>query len=180
MDEHESLQRAIHEKVALGAYDPRWPLMFEEERNRLSALFPDDFMAIEHIGSTAVPGLRAKPIIDVLAGVESIARGDLLMDPLCRSMYVTSAEFNATLKNRRWLMRWADGRRTHHLHLVEYRGPEWSERLAFRDMLRSDLGFAARYEQLKARLAKDFSDDREAYTAAKSQFVREAISNGAR
>ncbi len=180
MDEQESLHQAIHEKVALGAYDPRWPLMFEEERDRLFALFPDDFMAIEHIGSTAVPGLSAKPIIDMLAGVEALSRADLLMEPLRHSMYTTSAEFNATLENRRWLMRWADGRRTHHLHIVEYLGPEWSERLAFRDMLRSDPGLAVRYEQLKARLAKDFSDDREAYTAAKSVFVREAISSGPR
>ena len=111
MDEQESLRRAIYEKVDLREYDPRWPLMFEAERDRLFALFPNAFMELEHIGSTAVPGLSAKSIIDILAGVASISRADLLIDSLCRSKYTTSAEFNATLKNRRWLMRWANGRR---------------------------------------------------------------------
>ena len=175
MDEQESLHRAIYEKVDLSEYDPQWPLLFEAERDRLFALCPDDFMAVEHIGSTAVRGLSAKPIIDILAGVESISRADLLVAPLCRSKYTTSAEFNATLQNRRWLMRWANGRRTHHLHIVVYGESEWAARLAFRDALRSDPGLVIRYEQLKARLAMEFSNDREAYTAAKSKFVRDVI-----
>lgn len=72
MTEHESLQAAIHEEVALRAYDPHWPAMFEAERERLRLLFPDDFIAIEHMGSTAVPGLAAKPVIDILGGVASM------------------------------------------------------------------------------------------------------------
>ncbi|MEX0730269.1 MAG: GrpB family protein [Aquisalimonadaceae bacterium] len=175
MDEQGSLNRAINEEIELSEYDPLWPMRFEEERDRLLSLFPDEFMAIEHFGSTAVPGLSGKPIIDILAGVESISRADALIDPMCRSKYITSAEFNATLKDRRWLMRWANGRRTHHLHIVVYRGPEWWARLAFRDALRSDPHLAARYEQRKKQLAKEFSDDREAYTEAKTEFVREVI-----
>lgn len=109
MDETESLNRAIHEEVALFPYDPTWPTLFEKERARLLDLFPDEFLAIEHIGSTAVPDLSAKPIIDILAGVDSISRADELLEPLCRAKYATSKEYNASLVGRRWLMRWAEG-----------------------------------------------------------------------
>ncbi|EDM48720.1 GrpB family protein [Marinobacter algicola] len=175
MNDEKSLHNAIYEGVALSPYDPKWPSMFEVERSRLFSLFPDQFAAIEHFGSTAVPGLSAKPIIDILAGVESMSQADSLIKPLCRSKFTTSAEFNATLQDRRWLMRWADGHRTHHLHLVVHGGSQWQRRLAFRDALRSNEELAKRYEQLKKRLVAEFSSNREAYTEAKAEFVREVL-----
>lgn len=175
MDEAESLNRAIHEEVALFPYDANWPAMFEDERNRLLHVFPRDFLAIEHIGSTAVPGLSAKPIIDILAGVDSMSCADELMEPLCQAKYTTSMEFNASLVRRRWLMRWAEGRRTHHLHLVVYGSHEWCQRLAFRNLLRVDTELAERYEENKQWWANKFRTDREAYTAAKTSFIREAL-----
>lgn len=177
MNVRESLDNAIYEEVELCAYNPEWPCMFEAERSRLLALFPGEFLAIEHFGSTAIPGLIAKPVIDILAGVESISQADALIEPLCRSKYTTSAEFNSTLRNRRWLMRWANGHRTHHLHLVVHGESEWQRRLVFRDVLRSNSELAARYTQLKRRLAEEFKTDREAYTKAKSQFVLEVLEN---
>ncbi|MBB3232039.1 GrpB family protein [Halomonas stenophila] len=175
MDEEESLNRAIHEEVALFPYNANWPSMYEAERGRLLRLFPDDFLAIEHFGSTAVPGLSAKPIIDILAGVDSISRADELMEPLCHAKYTTSMEFNASLVGRRWLMQWAEGRRTHHLHLVVYGGQEWKRRLAFRDIHRANTELAEQYEQNKGLWAAEFKSDRGGYTAAKSDFVREAL-----
>lgn len=177
MDEQQSLHDAIHEDVELVAYDPSWVARFAAERDRLFALFPDDFIAIEHFGSTAVPGLSAKPIVDILAGVGSMAHADTLMEPLCRARYTTSAEFNARLRERRWLMRWANGHRTHHLHIVVYDGSEWRRRLRFRDALRADSALAARYEQHKKQLAAALKTDREAYTDAKSEFVREVLAD---
>lgn len=167
-----SLQAAIHEEVALRAYDPRWPGLFEAERERLLSLFPDDLIAIEHIGSTAVPELVAKPVIDILAGVASMAAARALVGPLCAEGYTASAEFNATLADRQWLMRWAGGHRTHHLHLVVHGGPVWAQRLRFRDALRADAALAARYAALKAELAARHPGDREAYTEGKAAFVR--------
>lgn len=179
MDEQHSLRDAIHEEVALAPYDACWGTQFAAERDRLFGLFPGNFIAIEHFGSTAVPGLSAKPIIDILAGVESMSHADTLIEPLCRAKYTTSAEFNATLQERRWLMRWSKGHRTHHLHIVVYDGSEWRRRLAFRDALRSDPALAARYEQHKQRLVTEVGTDREAYTDAKSEFVREVLANSA-
>lgn len=177
MNEEESLHRAINEQVAIFPYDKAWPLLFEQERDRLLHLFPDDFLAIEHIGSTAVSDLSAKPIIDILAGVEAIPRADALIEPLCQAKYTTSMEFNASLVGRRWLMRWADGCRTHHLHLVVYGSKEWQQRLAFRDRLRANAEIALQYEQHKQRWAAEFRSDREAYTAAKGDFIRETLKN---
>ena len=122
-------------------------------RDRLVDLFPDQFLDVQHFGSTAVPGMPAKPIIDLLAGVGSMAIADSLVEPLLKSGYTTSAEFNSTLNDRRWFMRWAEGRRTHHLHLVVLGGSEWRRRLRFRDLLRADPELAHRYALLKKELA---------------------------
>jgi GrpB-like predicted nucleotidyltransferase (UPF0157 family) len=175
MDERESLKRAIYEEVSLAPYNPQWPSLFAAERDRLIRLFPAQLLCVEHFGSTAIPGMPAKPIIDLLGGVESMAVADALVEPLLQSGYTTSAEFNATLADRRWFMRWASGQRTHHLHLVVMSGAEWRQRLQFRDELRSDARLAQRYALLKAELAAQHSKDREAYTDAKAEFVRSVI-----
>jgi GrpB-like predicted nucleotidyltransferase (UPF0157 family) len=171
-DDAQSLNAAINEPVSLHASDPTWARAFERERSRLLATAPGAFLAIEHIGSTAVPGLAAKPIIDILAGVATLDGVDALVDRLCEHGYTTSREFNATLVDRRWLMRWKDGHRTHHLHIVAHRGTAWRERIGFRDALRADAALAQRYADLKNALAVKHHADREAYTDAKADFVR--------
>ena len=176
MDEQESLHAAIHETVTLHDYDACWPDLFEAERERLFTALPGKFLAIEHIGSTAIPGLVAKPIIDLLAGVKSMAAAQAVAKPLCGSGYTTSAEFNATLTDRQWFMRWAEGHRTHHLHVVVHNGSVWQERLRFRDALRSNPQLAQQYADLKFQLARAHQDDREAYTDAKADFVRHVLS----
>lgn len=128
-------------------------------------------MAIEHIGSTAVVGMVAKPVIDLMAGVDTLDDADALVDRLCDNGYTTSREFNATLTDRKWLMRWRDGHRTHHLHIVVMDGVPWRDRLAFRDALRGDPALARRYAELKADLAARHDADRKAYTDAKAEFV---------
>jgi GrpB-like predicted nucleotidyltransferase (UPF0157 family) len=175
--ESESLKRAIQEEVALVPYDPQWQSLFQAERERLVGLFPSQFLEIQHFGSTAIPGMPAKPVIDLLAGVESMAVADSLVEPLLNSSYTTSAEFNATLVDRRWFMRWANGRRTHRLHIFVHGGAEWRRRLRFRDMLRTDAELAHRYALLKEELAAQHSVDREAYTCAKSEFVVAVVGN---
>lgn len=176
MTDEESLIAAINEDVQLQAHDPVWARHFDSEATRLQALAPGTFLAIEHIGSTAVAGLPAKPVIDILAGVPSLEDVDALIERLCANGYTTSTEFNATLADRKWLMRWRDGHRTHHLHIVVFDGVQWHDRLAFRDALRHDPGLAERYAALKADLATRHRSDREAYTEAKGEFVRAVVS----
>jgi GrpB-like predicted nucleotidyltransferase (UPF0157 family) len=172
MTEQESLEAAIHEHVELVPYDSAWPEKFEAERRRLLSLFAYDFVEIHHFGSTAIPGMSAKPIIDILGGVETLTGVDALSTRLCELGYSTSAEFNASLSDRKWFMRWANGRRTHHLHVVVHDGEVWRRRLAFRDRLRANADAAERYKSLKTSLAIKHRDDREAYTAAKASFVQ--------
>lgn len=167
----EGLLRTIDEPIALVAYDPAWTALFEAERERLLALFPETFIDIVHIGSTAVPGLCAKPIVDLLAGVRSMDEAIALDGPLCANGYTTSGEFNASLKDRQYFMRHELGRRTHHLHVVVYEAEGWRVRVAFRDRLRDDTELQHRYSALKADLAKRFANDREAYTDGKSSFI---------
>lgn len=175
MTEEESLFAAIYEDVELHSYDSSWAQVFEAEQDRLISLFPGIFIDIQHIGSTAVPGLIAKPVIDILAGVESIIIAEQLALPLCQSGYNTSAEFNESLSDRKWFMRWANGHRTHHLHLVVHGSTIWHERLKFRNTLRSNPEYAAKYAVLKTQLAATHPKDREAYTNAKAEFVRTVV-----
>ena len=178
MNEHESLIAAINEDVQLHEYDEAWPGLYEIERQRLIALLPQVFKDIQHIGSTSIRGLAAKPIIDILAGVESMEIAESMGSVLCTSGYTTSAEFNQSLVDRKWYMRWANGHRTHHLHVVVHEGPAWLERLRFRDALRANPFLKAEYEKLKVQMATQHSQDREAYTEAKSHFVQ-AVSRAA-
>lgn len=173
--EQDSLQRAIREPVSLVPWDDGWPARFEAERERLLAAFPGRILDVAHFGSTAVPGMAAKAVIDMLGGVASMDQADALIEPLLDAGYATSAAYNENLEGRRWLMRHAGGRRTHHLHLVVLGGPQWRRRLRFRDALRADAGLARDYAALKADLARRHAADREAYTAAKETFIRGAL-----
>ena len=174
MTENDSLEHAIHEAVQLSPYSPDWPLIFRTEQERLLGLFPQ-IVAIEHIGSTAVEGLSSKPIIDLMAGMASMKVALLLAEPLCQSGYTTSVDFNASLTDRQWFMRWADGHRTHHLHVVVYKEAVWQARLKFRDALRGNGELAAQYLQLKQRIVREHAGDREAYTRAKAAFVQSVV-----
>ena len=155
--------------VRIAPYDPAWPAAFVQEQGLLrEILAPWLAGEIEHIGSTSVPGLAAKPIIDVMAPVVSLGHARAAIAA------VTSAGY-AYFPYKRDLMHWfckpSPQRRTHHLHLVPRGSALWLERLAFRDALRKDSNLAAAYAALKARLAVQFEDDREAYTEAKSPFI---------
>ena len=175
MTEQESLDAAIHEEVKLHPFDPTWPSMFAAERQRLLSLLPGVFLQVEHIGSTAVPGMLSKPVIDLLAGVGSMASAKCIAGRICASGYTTSIEFNESLVDRMWFMRWAEGHRTHHLHLVVQDGNVWHEHIAFRDAVRSSPSLAARYAAVKQQLAAMHATDREAYTNAKAEFIRSAL-----
>ncbi len=170
----DSILSAIREGVSMHPYDPAWPQRFAEERDRLRELFPF-IRDIQHIGSTAIPGLQAKPVIDLLAGVDSMDAVEALVPPLTGIGYLYLPEQNLILPERRWLMRQKDGHRTHHLHLVTYQGEEWLRLLRFRDALLRDPALAARYAHLKTDLVGRFGGDRDTYTRSKSDFVKAVL-----
>lgn len=153
-------------RLEIAEYDNSWPARYRAEAKRLAEIVTD--LAFHHIGSTAVPGLPAKPIIDMMAVVADL---DSLVPVLVdRAGYQYPAAYNATLRGRRWLCRPSATYRTHHLHLVAD-GVELARHLRFRDTLRSEPQLASDYAALKRDLAKRLADDREGYTAAKTAFV---------
>lgn len=175
MSAQDLANQAIYQSVELVPYDVRWPTQYEAERDRLLQLFPVTFSAMEHIGSTAVTGMAAKPIIDILAVVSSMDVADNVTARLAECDYLFSADFNAQLGDSRWLMKHSYGRRTHHLHMVLSGSKHWVDKIRFRDLLRADPGLARKYVALKRELAQNYSRDREAYTEAKASFVRDAL-----
>ena len=160
------------EPVYVVPYEPRWPSLFALERSRVEAVVGSYVEAIEHVGSTAVPGLDAKPVIDLMVGVRDIQSAGSCIRPLEEIGYSYWAE-NPN-PERMLFVRFADAdrtSRTHNLHLVEARGDLWSDRIVFRDHLRSHPEAAREYARLKHALAERFRDDREAYTRAKADFI---------
>jgi GrpB-like predicted nucleotidyltransferase (UPF0157 family) len=163
------------ELVELTAYSPLWPAVFDIEKGRLTEVFGEGAVLIEHIGSTAVPGLGSKPIIDVMLGAPSLKVIEIHIPKLVESGYRYVPEFERAMPERRYFVK-VHGQPGHfHLHAVVYDTPFWHDHLAFRDILREDPGYAERYWRLKTALASRFRNDRAAYTDAKSNFIREAL-----
>lgn len=155
--------------VLLVDYDPAWPAAFAREREALALVLGEWLTgSIEHIGSTAVPGLRAKPVLDIMAGVESLEASLPAIQSVSRLDYV---HYPYRAEVMHWFCKPSPAHRTHHLHLVPFESTLWSERLLFRDVLRRDRALAAEYAELKTLLAHRYRNDREAYTDAKSAFV---------
>lgn len=164
------------EPVHIVAYDPSWPTLYAEERKRILKAVGQRVEEVEHVGSTAVPGLDAKPVIDLVVGLENMANALSLVEPLRSLGYSYWAE--GAKPHHHLFVRFVDlamSARTHNLHLVEAGGQYWEERLLFRDYLRKHLETAKEYAQLKHRLATEYRDDREAYTSAKADFVSEVV-----
>jgi GrpB-like predicted nucleotidyltransferase (UPF0157 family) len=155
--------------IEIVPYDAAWPGLFEEERLKLmDTIGPWLAGPIEHIGSTAVPGLAAKPVIDIMAGVASLDASRPAIAALVGADY---CYFPYRPDDEHWFCKPSAAFRTHHLHLVPLDSSQWAGALAFRDYLKIHPEAAAEYQELKERLAREFRLDREAYTDAKGPFI---------
>lgn len=165
-------QRAFigkNEPVRVEASDPDWPNRFEKERKALAKVVGDLAVGgIHHVGSTSVPGLDAKPIIDILVGVADLSTSRVLIEPLAKLNYLY-APYRPN--EMHWFCKPDPAHRTHHLHLVPVDSARFRDELAFRNYLRSHPDVAAEYASLKRRLGAELEHDREAYTEAKADFV---------
>ena len=165
--------------VQIVPYDPNWPHGFEIERQLLAReigrwIVPG---SIEHIGSTAVPGLASKPVIVIMAGVESLDASRGAIPDLERHQY-NYAPYRTEVMH--WFCKPSPAHRTHHLHLVPLGSPLWLEQLTFRDYLRTHHDAAAEYAALKRQLAEAHRFDRDAYTNAKGSFVKRILARALR
>jgi len=160
------------DEIAIADYDPRWPQRFALEAARIRSVLAEPLLEIEHHGSTAVPGLAAKPVIDMLVAVESIARAVRYAAVLVDSGYeAVDPRYREIWPERIVLVRREQGRRTCHVHLMLRGHPMWERLLAFRDHLRARHEVAAEYAELKRSLANAYGADRHAYMSAKSEFI---------
>lgn len=159
--------------IVVVAYDPSWPARFQVEQALLAEILsPWLVAAIEHVGSTSVPGLVAKPIIDILVPVASLEGSRAAIEPLRQLGY---QYYPYKPEQMHWFCKPSHSMRTHHLHMVVYRSSIWVERLAFRDALRAHPELAAQYAELKLQLAAQHRVDREQYTEAKGPFIQSVL-----
>jgi GrpB-like predicted nucleotidyltransferase (UPF0157 family) len=171
----ERIADVSHEEISIVPYDPEWPRRFEEEAEHLRRILPQGLIVrIEHFGSTAVPGLCAKPIVDMLVEVRSLKETRDVVAPLLESEgydYFWRPEPPDGPAMYAWFIkRNAQGRRTHHIHMVEASSRLW-DGLYFRDYLRKHVDACRDYGALKVSLSKKFRNDRESYTKSKTDFV---------
>ena len=172
----EKIARVNREETTLREYDAGWPAQFEAEKQHLLSCLPRDSVGrIEHFGSTAVPGLAAKPVVDMLVEVRSLEETKARIAPILEALgydYFWRPSFgDSTPPFYAWFIkRDSSGKRTHHIHMVEAHFEHW-DRLHFRDFLIAHPAVAAEYADLKRTLSKRHPDDRSAYTSGKSEFV---------
>lgn len=166
------IEEAIREEILIAPYDLSWPQLFESEAAFLKRILPKTIVIkIEHFGSTAVPGLAAKPIIDMLVEVSSLAETQDQIVPILEAAgYDYFWRTDVSPAYAWFIKRDSQRKRTHHIHLVERDSKLW-ERLYFRDYLKEFPEEARNYAELKQSLAEKFPHDRIAYTEAKAEYV---------
>ena len=168
--------------ITIGEYDANWPALFEQEAHRLRAAFGVAALRIEHVGSTSVPGLAAKPVIDIQVSVASLLPHGRYVNVMSALGYrhVALGDFDLVYPFFHKPAQWPG---THHVHLCDAGGQQEWKHLAFRDYLRAHPAAAREYESLKRDLARTHdggtAQSMEAYSLAKSAFVAKVLSAAA-
>jgi GrpB-like predicted nucleotidyltransferase (UPF0157 family) len=156
--------------VYLAPPDPLWPVEFEREQADVVRALGDVLLALHHIGSTAIPGLRAKPVIDMLAEVRGLAELDGRQEQMEALGYECLGEFG--ISGRRYFRKDdSAGNRSHQIHAFESTSPQIERHLAFRNYLRAHPARAEAYEELKEKLAERYCHDLPCYTDGKDEFI---------
>ena len=182
MSEDPAVRRVVQDHVAVVPYDPRWPELFTREREHLLSCLPRELVRrIEHFGSTAVPGLWAKPIIDMLVEVTDLGETRLRIVPILTSQgyeyFWRPTSGDDTPPFYAWFIKRdrSTSERTHHIHMVEREFRSHWDRLLFRDYLIENPDVARRYGELKLELAEQYPTDRVGYARAKAAFIEQAM-----
>jgi GrpB-like predicted nucleotidyltransferase (UPF0157 family) len=158
--------------VIVVSYDPAWKLEFQVEAGHIARALGANVLSIHHIGSTAIPGMYAKPIIDILLLVDDINRLDEQSPAMEALGYEVMGEYG--IKGRRYFRKDDDsGTRTHHVHSFQKDSPEFERHLAFRDYMIAHPDEAQQYSLLKQKLALEYPEDMEAYIDGKDPFIKE-------
>jgi len=155
-------------RLTLVPYHKEWPQVYEQDAQQIREALGEHILDIQHIGSTSIPGMIAKPILDIGIAVESFERAAVCIAPLEKLGYEYRGEHG--IPRRHYFVR--GNPRTHHIHMLEVTSDNWARHLRFRDRLRADPVLAEEYASLKLELSRKYSDNRLAYQDAKSSFIR--------
>ncbi|SDL84320.1 GrpB family protein [Sediminibacillus halophilus] len=156
--------------VEVVPYNDQWPKLFLKEAAAIKEIFGDELIDVHHIGSTSVPGLAAKPIIDIMPVVRKIENVDKYNQQIAAIGYEGKGEFG--IPGRRYFRKGGENR-SHHVHIFQQRDKGVNRHLAFRDFLREHPNIARKYGAKKQELAAQFPSDIEAYRNGKDQLVQE-------
>jgi GrpB-like predicted nucleotidyltransferase (UPF0157 family) len=155
------------EELKFVNYNPEWQKLFEKEKKLLQSVIGNNILEIQHIGSTSIPGILAKPILDIGIAVDNFEAAAICIKPLAEIGYTYNGE--SGIPRRHWF---AKGNPvTHHVHILEIDSQTWNNNLIFRDYLTQNPEIAREYAELKLKLLKEIESDREAYQQAKSPFI---------
>ncbi|MCY7348765.1 MAG: GrpB family protein [Pyrinomonadaceae bacterium] len=157
--------------VTLHSHTEEWHELFAQEKVRLQKAVGEFVESIEHIGSTSVCGIAAKPILDIAATINDQANGEKCIAPLENLGYEYRGEYG--IAGRFYFVKGAP--RTHHLHILAANSKEWRNHLFLRDYLRQNSEAAAKYDKLKKDLAEKHRSDRDVYLAEKAEFIKEIL-----
>ncbi len=158
-------------KIIVVPHDPIWPIRFRQEADWLSSIFGRELVAIHHFGSTSIPDIYAKPIIDILVEVRDIDRIDAANERMVQLGYIPKGDFG--IPGRRFFIKGDEDHRSHHIHFYLAGHPEVKRHLDFRDYILAHPESAEAYSQLKIELARQFSEDINGYNAGKDKFVKD-------
>jgi GrpB-like predicted nucleotidyltransferase (UPF0157 family) len=163
--------------VRLVPHQEIWARLFEEEKERIETAVGPYILDIQHVGSTAIPGIPAKPIIDIGVAVRNFEEAAVCIDPIVQLGYVYRGENGIPRRHyfRRGSSPSPDSAHTHHLHMNEIVGPDWQNQILFRDYLRQHPETAAEYGRLKLNVVQRFATDRDAYLSAKAPFIENVL-----
>ncbi len=156
-------------EIIIASYDPAWADRFREESTRIASVFGGELLAIYHIGSTSIPGMSAKPVIDIMPVVRDISKVDTFNEGMIERGYTPKGEYG--IAGRRFFIK-DPGVRTHQVHTYQPDNPEVRWHLDFRDYLIAHEDAARQYVQLKVGLAQQHRYDVEAYTQGKAAFIK--------
>jgi GrpB-like predicted nucleotidyltransferase (UPF0157 family) len=160
-------------KVRLSSYNPEWKKIYKKEKEILLSVLGDQVLDVQHIGSTSVPGVKAKPIIDIVVALKKIKDVENLIESVEKLGYEYKHE--AGISGRRFFVKGSEKNRTHYIHMVKLGGRQWKNLTNFREYLLEDKKNIKEYNELKESLAREHKDDRDMYTKKKSFFISRAI-----
>lgn len=164
-------------KIVVKPYNKKWKVKFKNGKNKLEKTFDDIIVEIHHIGSTAIPGIKAKPVIDIMVVVEDINKVDSYTEAMKALGYDPKGEFG--IENRRFFQKGGNNR-THHVHIFQQGNKEIKRHLNFRDYMRAHPKQAQKYSRLKETLANKYSHNISKYIEGKNDFIAEIDNKAAK